>query len=234
MKTKYIYIIALVCGLLTSYLAYSYINRVEEAATMDYEEVIMVVGDIAPKTLIREEMLVKKAIPKEGIHPQAARKLEEAAGFITTSPLYKDEQVLKSKLAKLGDTGNGLAYTVPVGKRAITVAVDEVSGIAGFVKPGDHVDIVGTINIKENEKDVPYAFLLLQDLQVLASGKVLEDKGDAKGPQEYTTITLAVTPAESLSLVMTSQKGTIRLMLRSPIDGEIVQIKPIKPENLIR
>lgn len=234
MKNKYIILFAVVLGLLASYFAYDYLMNVEMAANIEYEEVIVAAGDITAKSVIRDEMLEKARIHRDAIHPQAARKIEDVVGSVTLAQLVKGEQVLKNKTAKPGDPANGLGYIVPPGKRAMTVAVDGISGVAGFIRPGDRVDVTAVVNITENEKEVPYSLIVLQDIQVLASGSELEDKGDRKTSQEYSSITLAITAEQAPPLLLASQKGYVRLMLRSPADDSTVTAAPFKPANFLK
>ncbi|MFZ5754764.1 MAG: Flp pilus assembly protein CpaB [Bacillota bacterium] len=237
MKNKVIIILSIVFGLLTSYLIYDYLTKVEQSMTnMQYGEVVVAAGDVTGKTLLTAEMLEIKKMPVDYIHPQAARKKEEVTGSITLAPLTQGEQVLKKKIAKQSDMKNGLAYIVPVGKRALTLAVDEVSGIAGLIKPGDHVDVVATVNIPDPSglKETPHSLVVLQDLQVLAVGRTLDDKGDGKSTVENKTVTVAVTVEQSRPLVLASQKGTIRLMLRSPVDTGVVNTTPYRAANFLQ
>ena len=237
MKNKLIIILAIFFGLLTSYLIYDYLLKVEQNMTnVQYGEVVVSAGDITAKTMLTSEMLETRKIPVEYIHPDAARKKEEVVGTITLAPLAKGEQVLKKKIARQNETKNGLAYLVPVGKRALTLAVDEVSGIAGLIRPGDRVDVVATVNIPDPSglKETPHSLVVLQDLPVLAVGKTMDDKGDGKSPLEVKTVTVAVTVEQSRPLVLASQKGTIRLMLRSPVDTGVVSTWPFKAANFLQ
>lgn len=232
MKSKYVIFISLILGLLTGYLIYDYLIKVERSVTnIQYGEVVVAAVDVAAKTQVTEDMLQVKKVPVEYIHPQAAGKKDEVIGMITTAPLIQGEQVLKKKIVAPGEVKNGLAYAVPQGKRAITVAVDEVSGVSGFIKPGDRIDVAAVINLPEPgaQKEQPFSLVVLQNLQVLAAGKVLEDRTNGSNAAEYKTVTLAVTVEQSRPLLLADQKGTIRLMLRSPVDDSIFSLMPYKP-----
>jgi len=230
LKNKYVIFISIIFGLITAYLIYDYLIRVEQSMNnVQYGEVVVAAADVSAKTRVTHEMLQVKKIPVEYIHPLAARKKEEAAGSITTVPLFQGEQVLKKLIVAPGEVKNGLAYAVPEGKRAVTVAVDEVSGISGFIKPDDRVDVAAVINLPEGQREIPHSLVVLQNIQVLAVGKILEDRTDGKNPIEYKTVTLAVTLEESRPLILASQKGSIRLMLRSPVDNSTFHTVPIKP-----
>lgn len=236
MKNKKIIILAVAFGLLTSYLVYDYLVGIEKRMTdIRFEEVVIAAADIPGKTLLTPEMLQVKKIPTDYIHPQALREADEAAGSITVSPLVQGEQVLRPNVARPGEGKNGLAFSVPPGKRAMAVPVDEVSGIAGMIRPGDRVDVVTVVNIPL-PNGPPYAVVALQDIQVLAVGRQLEGSGaresDKEGVQQ-DTVTLAVTVEESRSLALCSAKGAIRLILHSPVDRSIKPVGPFKAENYL-
>jgi pilus assembly protein CpaB len=174
-------------------------------------------------------------VPVEYIHSLAIREKNEAIGKITNTSIAQGEQILQKKLVELGEVNYGLSYAVPVGKRAVTVAVDDVSGVAGLIKPGDKVDVAAVINLPKvgEQREVPNALVVLQDLQILAVGATMEDKTSKKEPLDYKNITLAVTVEESRPLILASQKGTIRLMLRSPIDDSTFETTPYMPEDFL-
>lgn len=227
MKNKYIFVLCLIFGLLTSYLIFSYLTGVEQAlSNVEYGEVVVAAVNIPAKTLVSYEMLDLKKVPVKYIHPQAIRSKDEVIGNVTLTSLVQGEGILRSKIAKSNEAKNGLAYLVPSGKRAVTVPVDEVSGIAGLIKPGDRLDVAATISIPEGEREVPFSVIVLQDIKVLAVGKNMEEKDTP----ETKTVTLAVTVEESRSLILASQKGNIRLMMRSHSDNSTVNTVPFKAE----
>jgi pilus assembly protein CpaB len=231
LKSRYIILISIVFGLLTGYLIFNYLTGVEQAMTnIEYGEVVVAARDLPAKTLLTKEMVEIKKVPRDYIHPQALTKEDEAAGTINTTALVMGEQVLKSKVATKDNVKNGLSYLVPVGKRAVTVAVDDVSGVAGLIRPGDRIDVAAAVNIPEGQREQPFALVVLQNIQVLAVGKNME----AKETQDSKTVTLAVTVEESRPLILASSKGSIRLMLRSPADNGTVYTAPFKAENFMQ
>lgn len=236
MKSKTIIILAMFFGLLTGYLIYDYLIKLEQSVTnLEYTEVVVAEKYIPAKTLITADMVAAKKIPVDYKHPQAAGKKEEVVGNISLAPFVEGEALLRQKIASISEVKNGLAYAVPPGKRALTVSVDEVSGVAGFIKPGDRVDVVATVNIPDSSgtKETPYAIVVLQDLTVLAVGKESQEKVDSKVAGDYKTVTLAVTVDDSRPLVLASQKGNIRLMLRTPADNSQVPTYPFKATNFL-
>lgn len=237
MKSRYIILLSLIFGLLTGYLIYDYLIKVERSINnIQYDSVVVAAVDVPAKSRVSESMLELKKAPVEYIHPQAVRKKEGAVGAITVAPLIKGEQVIKNRITTQSEVKNGLAYLVPVGRRAVTVAVDEVSGVAGLIRPGDRVDVAATVNIPDSsgQREIPYSLVVLQDLQVLAVGKAMEDQGDGKNTFDSKTLTLAVTVEQSRPLILASQKGSIRLMLRSPLEKDTVSTTPFKAANFIQ
>jgi pilus assembly protein CpaB len=237
LKNRWIYVLAVIFGLLTCYFIYDFLVSVEKKMTEgETQEVVIVVQDVASKTLLTKEMLAVKKVVADYIHPQALRKTEEAIGSITLTALVKGEQLLKSKIVKKDDTTKGLAYLIPHGKRAVSIAVDDVSGVAGLLKPGDKVDVTAVIGIPDSAgKEVPHSLVVLQEITVLAVGKNLEEKtgkGD-NSKEEDKTVTLAVTVEEARPLLLASQKGALRLLLRSPVDSSTVKTNPFKAEDYL-
>lgn len=238
MKNKWIYGLALFFALLTTYFLYGFLNSVEKKVSQDATEgVVCLEYDITPQTLLTREMLIKKHLPEEYIHAQAIRSLEEAVGSISLTSFVKGEQLLKSKVASQGDIKNGLAYLIPVGKRAISIPVDEVSGVAGLLKPGNRVDVAAVLAIPDKAQEETIASLIvLQDIVVLAVGKNMEEKAGKLETESNAqkTVTLAVTLEEAKSLLLASQKGNIRLLLRSPVDNTTVNTRPFKAQDFVQ
>jgi pilus assembly protein CpaB len=236
LKSKYIIFLSLLFGLLTAYLIYDFLVKTEQSMNdTQYGEVVVAAVDVMSKTQVTNEMLQVMKVPVEYIHSLAIREKNEAIGKITNTSIAQGEQILQKKLVELGEVNYGLSYAVPVGKRAVTVAVDDVSGIAGLIKPGDKVDVAAVINLPKvgEQREVPNALVVLQDLQILAVGATMEDRTSKKEPLDYKNITLAVTVEESRPLILASQKGTIRLMLRSPIDDSTFETTPFMPEDFL-
>jgi pilus assembly protein CpaB len=117
--------------------------------------------------------------------------------------------VLLPKLATPG-VSVGLSYVLPKDKRAMTIAVNEVVGVAGFVFPGDHVDVVGTVR---GEGDLNMTKIVLQNVEVVAIAQKVEQK-PGEDPRVTTSATLAVTPDQAESLAQIDNNGRVRLALR--------------------
>lgn len=142
-------------------------------------------------------------------------RIEDCANRALITPLAENEPVLESKLAPK-ESGAGLPATIPEGMRAITVAVNDVVGVAGFVTPGTMVDVLvtGQMPGQANNK---ITRTILENVRVLAAGQKIEQDREGK-PQTVPVITLLVAPDEATKLTMGSTEGKIQLALRNTID----------------
>jgi pilus assembly protein CpaB len=182
---------------------------------------------LAPSNLTTVE--ISGPLPKGAI-----LKPENVIGRGVISDLYQGEPILESRLAAPG-SGGGLAATIPEGMRACAVKVDEVVGVAGFVTPGMHVDVMisgvppGTQAVADQGTLVK---TVLQNIGVLSAGTDIEKDKEGK-PQQVQVVNLLVTPeqAQILSLAATGQTR-IQLVLRNPLDTKIADIQGNAMGNL--
>ena len=144
-------------------------------------------------------------------------RVEDVANRAIVTPLAENEPVIEGKLAPK-ESGAGLSATIPEGMRGVSVAVNEVVGVAGFVIPGTMVDVLVTgrpIGKDNSMGDITRT--ILENVRVLAAGQKVEHDREGK-PQTVAVITLLVTPDEASKLVMGSNDGKIQLALRNTID----------------
>ena len=119
---------------------------------------------------------------------------------------------------------------LPDGKRALTVKVDEVAGVGGFIHPGDHVDVLVDLPIKDTQEH--FSKTILHDIVVLTTGQIWQQKGDNK-PVVVNTVTLELTPAESEVLNLASNEGKIRMALRNRNNKTIAQTEGVTTSFLL-
>ncbi len=140
---------------------------------------------------------------------------ELAVGRGLMRPMQANEPFLESKLAPKG-AGGGLSVTIAEGMRAVSVRVDEVVGVAGFVLPGTRVDVLLTLD-KMGQSGEPVTRALLQNIQTLAAGQEVQQDRDGK-PKTVPVITLLVTPDQAETLTLAANQGRIQLALRNTLD----------------
>ncbi len=140
--------------------------------------------------------------------------------------------ITKSAVAPVG-TPLGLFGKIPEGMRAVTVKVDEVSGVAGFIRPGSKVDVVLTGAGAELEgKEGKGAKIILQNVMVLATGQRVTQLEGKEKPQMVNTVTLLVTPEEAERLALAIKMGSLLLTLRSGSDSEPISTRGSIPADV--
>jgi len=156
-------------------------------------------------------------------------KLEEVAGRPLIHSLGANEPILKRDLGLEG-SGMGLAGRIPAGMRATAVKSNEVVGVAGFLYPGSHVDVLATY--ASSAATAPLTQTVLQDVEVLAAGQTIEPDPQGK-PQTVDVVTLLLSPEDSQKLLLTAGQGTIQFVLRSGVDQKNVELRPTRLDQLI-
>jgi pilus assembly protein CpaB len=144
-------------------------------------------------------------------------------------PLSKGEPVMARDLAVAG-SGIGLSVKIPPGMRATSVRSNEIVGVAGFLFPGSHVDVLGTF--RAHDKNDPITETLLQNVEVLTAGTKIEPDPTGK-PQTVNVVTLLLSPEDSQKLLMASTQATIQFVLRNGADQEKEKVKPTSLSELI-
>jgi pilus assembly protein CpaB len=150
-------------------------------------------------------------------------RIEDCANRALITPLAENEPVLEGKLAAQ-QSGAGLPATIPEGMRALSVAVNDVVGVAGFVIPGTMVDVLVTGSVGGSGNNITRT--ILENVRVLAAGQKVEQDRDGK-PQTVPVITLLVSPEDAAKLTMASNQGKIQLALRNTIDTKQVSPAPV-------
>lgn len=190
----------------------------EVAANMS--PVVAAAVDIPAGTKVEATHLKLVQLPIGEAPKGAYADFKELVGQVAKQSVYAGEIILASRIAEL-PAGSPLAAVIPEGKRAITVRVNDVIGVAGFLLPGSRVDIIATT--KKGESNT-----ILQDIKVLAVDQTTTAQKDS--PVVVRAVTLEVDPAEAEVLVKATQRGSVQLTLRNPLDGaRTVEAVPVSP-----
>lgn len=217
-------VIPLLAALAASIGAYRYLASMEaKRRPANLKDVVVMARAVPPRTTLGVDMLATRQMPPEFVDPSMVTSIEDAVGKTTTVPLAAGEIIYRTKLAGK-DEKTALAFHVPAGKRAVSVPVNEVSGVAGFIQAGDRVDLILTvpkdIGLRERSR------LVLEDVPVLAVAQSMEVREEpARDLKGYTTLTLAVSPEQAVLVAFGEEFGSFLVALRSPGDtaakGEI-------------
>jgi len=146
-------------------------------------------------------------------------------------PIRKNELVLVSKLAA-AKAGAGLPSLIPAGKRAVSVQVNDVISVGGFVSPGTHVDVLLTGRPLTAGSQDAMTTTVLENVEVLAAGQEIQQTPEGGKARSVTVITLLVTPEEAQKLTLASSEGRIQLALRNPLDTAQEDPKTVKSAAL--
>ena len=233
--------IALMLSLVTAVLVYKFLHEsAQPPAPSNMATVVVAKADIPPKTRITPDMIQETQMPIEYIQPGAMRDMGKVTGVVTREAIVGGEQILERRLLLAGKQA-GFTGVIPAGKRALTIAVTDVTGVAGLLKAGDTVDAIVTFDQQVAGGHV--SRLMLQNVLVLAVNRESEAPGerDAKkdaakdaGVVKLATVTLAVSPEEAAKITLAEEKGKMRLALRPflPETGAAMQ-QPVTPTDIV-
>ena len=226
--------LALVSGLMAAYLAFRFLRQPAatpvQAAEVSTVGVVVAARDLPIGHLIQQEDIRVLEWPAGAVPDGFARDPSEVIGRGLLGSVRMNEPMLFAKIAG-ADTGYGLELAIAPGMRATAVRVNEVIGVAGWMHEGQIVDVLVTLDQAANMPE-PVTQTVLQDVEVLRIGQVVETD-DKNQSQIVNVVTLHVDPEEAERLTLAETKGTIRLMLRNPLDRDTVTTQGVRPRELI-
>ena len=205
--------LALAVGLLVAFTVYNRL-RTPNASNEPSVRVVVAANDIQIGTKLSDHDVRVIALPISAIPPGAYSSPSKVLDRGAVLPINKGEFILPSKLAAL-EAGAGLPSMIPQGMRAVSVRVNDVVSVAGFVQPGTRVDVLATGS--EGNGNDRQTTTVLENVAVIAVGKNLNGNGLTEGPAA-PVITLLVSPDDAQKLALVSQEGRIQLSLRNPLD----------------
>lgn len=202
-------LLSLLAGAVAVWLAAQWVGqRASESTTL----IVATSTDLDPGTVLSPEMLQIVAWPSNSVPPGAFTEAKKLDGRVAVDRILKGEAVLEGKLAPVGAMG-GLSSAIRSGKRAISVQVNEIAGVAGYIRPGSLVDIM--VNTRE-ERDKAVSKIVLEKILVLAVAQ--DDKRDQTKPRVVSAVTLEVDPEQAEKIDLARNIGTLSLVLRNPLD----------------
>jgi pilus assembly protein CpaB len=221
-RVQLILLVAFVVASLCCYGVYRIVGNRVAASRGTTTRVVVAATDIRLGTVLKDTDLgtveLAGAIPKGAIVDK-----RQVIGRGVISDIYQGEPILESRLAAPG-AGGGLAATIQQGMRACAVRVDDVVGVAGFVTPGMHVDVLIS-GVPPGDptagNEGPKVKTLLQNIEVLSAGQDIERDADGK-PKSSQVVNLLVTPEQAEQLSLASSQTRIQLVLRNPLDTATV------------
>jgi pilus assembly protein CpaB len=231
-RTRLLFIgfIALALGAFVAFVVYKNLQNRTGANNEPGVDVVLATDDIQVGAKLAERDVRIARIPGSVAPPNVFHSASSLIGRGVILPIQKGEFILPSKLAA-ANAGSGLPSLIPNGMRAVSVRVNEVVAVAGFVVPGTHVDVLLTGNpVGANE---PQTTTVLENVAVIAAGQKLE-RNAAGEPQTTPVITLVVSPDDAQKLTLASSQGHIQLALRNPVDTKQMDLIATKANGLYR
>ena len=221
---------------------YQFLQEIQEPQEAPHTTVVVAAVDIPENTRITEEMVTLKSISNDSLLDHHMLDTNSVIGMVMTGDVYAGEQIIRDRLVLVGEADSErttLAYTVNPGMRAITIFVDQDTGLVNFLKPGNRVDVLANYSHEETRPvlnretelewvQVPTSQLLAQNILILAVGTAT----GKTGADEYTTVTLEVTPQDAMYIDAVDVWGTLRLLLRSPLDDETAPLGLVDPNTI--
>jgi pilus assembly protein CpaB len=220
MRNKRFFIVlvgALLFGLLAAFSVSRYLSSAQ-AYSKNLTRVAVAKVAIPIGTKIISEQLMVVQFPKESTPDGTFESPDKLVGRVAVTNIAPREPVTEARLAPEGTSG-GLSAVIPEGYRAMTVKVDDVVGISGFIMPGTLVDVVVVIDPEERAgMQDPISKIVLQNIKVLANGQNIDQPENQRDANSVKAVTLLVTPEQAEKLALAASEGKLQLVMRNSID----------------
>jgi pilus assembly protein CpaB len=234
MRVFIVFVMAITVGGAFAFATYNYVQNAApsaKTATLPTKKVVVAASDLDIGAEIKSEDVRLVDWPSNAVPAGAFSNPNEIYGRGLVLPVIQNEPILPMKLASK-DAGAGLPPAIPQGMRAVSVRVNEVIGVAGYVLPGTRVDVLVVLNPTDQHQNIT-SKVILTNVQVLAAGTKIDRETDKNKPIAVTVVTLLVDPEEAERLTLASSEGKIQLALRNPLDRATPVTRGIRPASLL-
>jgi pilus assembly protein CpaB len=225
-------VLALTSGVVAALLALRYLRERTTplmASEPKRANIVLSARSLPVGSVVTERDVKVVSWPGDAVPSGYIRSVKDAVGRGIITPVAENEPLLEAKVSTK-DAGGGLPIIIREGMRAVSVRVDEVIGVAGFVLPGTRVDVMLTLD-KSPERPQAITKTLLQNVQTLAAGQSVTRDKEGK-PQTVTVITLLVSPDDAELLALASKEGRLQLALRNMLDTLAVSTTGARADRL--
>jgi pilus assembly protein CpaB len=223
---------ALAFGLLAAISVSRYLAGAQ-AYTKNLSDVVVAKVDIPLGTKIVAEQLSVVQFPKGSTPDGTFETVDKLVGRVAVASFAAREPITEARLAPEGTAG-GLTAVIPEGYRAMTVKVDDVVGVSGFILPGALVDVVVVIEPSDSTSaQGPISKIVLQNIKVLANGQNIDQPKNEREASSVKAVTLQVTPEQAEKLALASTEGKLQLVMRNSIDQGDEQTLGVNKHTLL-
>jgi pilus assembly protein CpaB len=216
---------ALLMGILASRFVYREMRVASVPKTVPTVHVVVASVPLTLGTRLAPSQLTTIDWPSSASMAGSFSRAEDCVGRAVLTNIVPNEPILEQKLAPR-EAGAGLPAVIPEGMRALSVRVDDVVGVAGFVVPGTMVDVLATGDPGGTNGGDVLTRTILEDVRVLAAGQQTTEDKQGK-PQTVSVVTLLVNPDQADRLTLASNEGRLRLALRNTIDTKQLDPPPV-------
>jgi pilus assembly protein CpaB len=221
---------ALIFGLLAAVSVSRYLSSAQ-AVTKDLHRIAVAKVAIPVGTKIIPEQLMMVQFPKESTPDGTFEAMEKVTDRVAVVNIGAREPITESRLAPQGSTA-GLSAIIPEGYRAMTVRVDDVVGISGYIMPDTLVDVVVVIRPDDSAQG-PISKIVLQNIKVLANGQNIDKPENQRDANSVKVATLLVTPEQAEKLALASTEGKLQLVMRNSVDQGDEQTTGVNKRSLL-
>lgn len=231
MRVFIVLVLALTAGGGLALATYNYVqNAPTKTVGIPTQPVVVAASDLQVGASLDSKSVRVIDWPSNAVPKNAISNPADVVGRGLIMPVLENEPILPTTLASK-EAGAGLPPAIPPGLRALSVRVNEVIGVAGYVLPGTHVDVVATVNPGERQGEIT-SKVILTNVLVLAAGTKMEQDANNK-PMAVNVVTLLVNPDESERLTLAAGEGKIQLALRNPLDKDAPVTRGVRPAALL-
>ena len=234
-RTLMVVFVAILAASLASFVMYRALQRLGvREVEVAHTQVVVAAETITMGTRLHENHLRVVDWPSRNQVPGAFSDPKKLIDRGVIVPIAENEPITENKVASL-EAGAGLPPVIPEGMRAISVRVNEVIGVAGFVVPGSLVDVLVTVRTNTGTNDEPMTRTVVSKVMVLTAGTRYDQEKSKDGePIPTSVVTLAVLPDDAERIALAGNEGKITLALRNPLDINTTDTKGIRLAGLMR
>jgi len=194
-------------------------------------QIVVAATDLSMGATLSQKDLVLADWYSDVLPTGAFTKASDVVGRPLLYPMAARQPILPKDLGVEG-AGIGLAGKLPEGMRAVAIRSNEIIGVAGFVYPGSHVDLLMTFTPPGSSSPTPVTETVLQNVEVLTAGHTIQPDPQGK-PQSVGVVTLLLTPQDAQKLQLASGQGNIQFVLRSGADQKTAELRPTSLDELL-
>lgn len=219
----------LLAAILATGFTWIIFRKLKASSQRPVTQIVAAANDLPAGVALSQNDVTVVEWPADVPLPGSFTKKEEVLGHPLIHSIGAKEPIVKRDLGLEG-SGIGLATKIPPGMRATAIKSNEIVGVAGFLYPGSHVDVLCTISLPNSGGVLTQT--VLQDVEVLTAGQTIEPDPQGK-PQQVDVVTLLLTPEDSQKIQLATTQGVIQFVLRNGTDTKIAEMHPARLDQLV-